>query len=189
MIVKYSDNLPQAEVNKKIIIISLIVILMCSLYVINPFAIFAAPLNHILLSIIPLPLGIAMIFIAPAIYFGMTINNNYKMRDFSINQQRAIKSKIEGISFFSHYREYSPGTKWEVTNTNEHAWINAVFLIERVCEGKKNTEKHFLGDVQKSQKMTIDSILNVAPYVKWRVMVVSKDECQIRVPEIQASEA
>ncbi|MFT4552886.1 MAG: hypothetical protein ACI9S8_001518 [Chlamydiales bacterium] len=173
--------------DKVVIWVVLLLALTCTVGILNPFSYFSKFFNTALLQAIPLNVALVLFVIPIFMYYSIETMEKCYFRELLLQKgrRRELFKKKQKVTITARYREFNDDTKWELSNRSLFGWTNAKFLIERVHQGKMETEKHDLRDVPMMQRVSIVSKLTCFPGAKWRVMVLAEEGHCIEYPERQ----
>lgn len=166
--------------------LALVVMTVClglTLPVANPFH-YGSLLNQPFFATIPLVLVPLVLALPLVILWAISVNQQIKFNEFLKEQHRRERIRLTGrVLFRAQVKGVPDGSSWDIVNTNQFDWTDAHALIERVCDGKKACEKHYLGQVNQRQKIQIDSKLSAIPSCKWRILILTKEGCTTEYPD------
>jgi hypothetical protein len=169
--------------------ITLMIALVCSLVLFDPFSIGPNSFNVMILQAIPLRVALLMFVVPFAIYLSILATEKVYYYEFVEREKRRgeLKKKARKLIFTSRYRPREEKTIFDITNRSAFSWTNARIFVERRCDNEKLTEKHEMGDVEPLKRITLQTNLNCIPGSRWRVMVLTEEGYLIDFPERQSS--
>lgn len=183
----HNDPSLQQTVNnhKKLLWLGLLICLLTSIGIANPFIQGSQLINANFIDIMP-PSFLILSFISGiGLFIGTVSIERSKVWERSFkNKFRQDMIKNTTLRFRCFFREESSGSIWEITNISHFDWDKAVILIEQK-EDKTivGTEKYNISNVKVKGKIAIHSNFHVTPSSKWRVMVITKEGYHVKFPD------
>ncbi len=169
--------------DKRLSLSIFVVGLMVALPLANPMGGYPL-LNHFFFFLTPLPLSLLILSLPLFVLWAISLHQETKFNEFLKEQHRRERTRLTGkVLFRAQLVPHNEGTSWEVVNTNQFDWTDAHAIIERVVGGKKACEKHYLGQVNQSQVVSIESKLASIDACKWRILVLTKEGCTTEFPD------
>jgi hypothetical protein len=143
------------------------------------------PLNAFLMEAIPPSIGIFFLFIPFIMYWGLNLSLEKRHSDYTKKEKLRNLAEIEKkLLFRCRYKTHDMGSSWEIYNANPFTWHNSRILIERSVDGKKETEKLYLGNFKKGEKRQIESTLDKKERAQWRVLILSLEGQMLDFPDV-----
>ncbi len=171
------------KADKKLIQMTFVIAVACTLAIFNPVTGF----NAALIRAIPLQVSLLFFLIPVIIYLSIhTMEKNFSFQlALKDSHKKAIRKKTQKILFTCRYRERGDHTIWKLTNRSQFCWTNTKFFIEKSLDGNITTEKHDLGNMPEMTRTILESKMLPDDGAKWRAMVLTEEGHLVEYPDRQ----